>query len=86
MSGRRKEPILGYVPRNDQKKNLVHKGLSFNHIWKRSNLIELAGLHIIKTLFIPVSRRRGLAEYKNEHQEISYFIIFMVAPEMCFAY
>ena len=25
--GRRKEPILGYVPKNDEKKNLVHKGL-----------------------------------------------------------
>ena len=24
---RRKEPILGYVPKNDEKKNLVHKGL-----------------------------------------------------------
>ena len=22
-----KEPILGYVPKNDEKKNLVHKGL-----------------------------------------------------------
>ena len=26
--GRRKEPILGYVPKNDDKKNLVHKGLN----------------------------------------------------------
>ena len=25
--GRRKEPILGYVPKNDEKKNFVHKGL-----------------------------------------------------------
>ena len=26
--GRRKDPILGYVPKNDEKKkNLVHKGL-----------------------------------------------------------
>ena len=25
--GRRKEPILGYVPKNDEKKNLVHEGL-----------------------------------------------------------
>ena len=25
--GRQKEPILGYVPKNDEKKNLVHKGL-----------------------------------------------------------
>ena len=25
--GRRKEPVLGYIPKNDQKKNLVHKGL-----------------------------------------------------------
>ena len=25
--GRRKEPILGYVPKNDEKKNSVHKGL-----------------------------------------------------------
>ena len=24
--GRRREPILGYVPKNDEKKNLVHKG------------------------------------------------------------
>ena len=23
----RKEPILGYVPKNDEKNNLVHKGL-----------------------------------------------------------
>ena len=23
--GRRKEPIIGYVPKNDEKKNLVHK-------------------------------------------------------------
>ena len=27
MSRRRKEPILGYVPKNDEKKNSVHKGL-----------------------------------------------------------
>ena len=27
--GRRKEPILGYVPKNNEKKNLVHKGLSY---------------------------------------------------------
>ena len=26
--GRRKEAILGYVPKNDEKKNLVYKGLS----------------------------------------------------------
>ena len=26
--GRRKEPILGYVAKNDEKKNLVHKGLN----------------------------------------------------------
>ena len=26
--GRRKEPILGYVPKKDEKKNLVHKGLN----------------------------------------------------------
>ena len=25
--GRRKEPILGYVPKNDEKKNSDHKGL-----------------------------------------------------------
>ena len=25
--GRRKEPILGYVPKNDEKKNFVQKGL-----------------------------------------------------------
>ena len=25
--GRRKEPILGYVPKNDDKNNLVHKGV-----------------------------------------------------------
>ena len=25
---RRKEPILGYVPKNDEKKNLVYKGLN----------------------------------------------------------
>ena len=28
--GRRKEPILVYVPKNDEKKNLVHKGLNKN--------------------------------------------------------
>ena len=26
--GRRNEPILGYVPKNDDKKNLVHTGLN----------------------------------------------------------
>ena len=31
--GRRKEPILGYVPKNDEEKNLVHKGLSPNKFW-----------------------------------------------------
>ena len=25
--GRQKKPILGYVPKNDEKRNLVHKGL-----------------------------------------------------------
>ena len=25
--GRRKEPILGHVPKNEKKKNLVYKGL-----------------------------------------------------------
>ena len=29
--GRRKEPILGYVPKNDEKKNSVHKGLRRDH-------------------------------------------------------
>ena len=28
--GRRKEPILGYVPKDDEKMNLVHKGLTLN--------------------------------------------------------
>ena len=32
--GRRKEPILGYVPKNDEKKNLVHKGLKKMKIYK----------------------------------------------------
>ena len=27
MIRRQKEPILGYAPKNDEKKNLVHKGL-----------------------------------------------------------
>ena len=27
LFGRRKEPVLGYVPKNDEKKNLVHKEL-----------------------------------------------------------
>ena len=27
--GRRKEPILGYVPKNVEKKNLVHKGVKY---------------------------------------------------------
>ena len=27
MSRLRKKPILGYVPKNEGKKNLVHKGL-----------------------------------------------------------
>ena len=33
--GRRKEPILGYVPKNDEKKNSVHKGLIIQgyHEW-----------------------------------------------------
>ena len=26
--GRRKEPILGYVPKNDEKNNFVNKGLT----------------------------------------------------------
>ena len=29
--GRRKEPILGYVPKNYEKKNSVHKGLRRDH-------------------------------------------------------
>ena len=32
MIGRRKEPILGYVPKNDEKENLVHKGLKNDEI------------------------------------------------------
>ena len=28
-AGRRKEPILGYVPKNVEKKNLVHKGVKY---------------------------------------------------------
>ena len=28
--GRRKEPILGYDPKNDEKNNLVYKGLRFS--------------------------------------------------------
>ena len=31
---RRKEPILGYVPKNDEKKNSVHKGLMKMKIFK----------------------------------------------------
>ena len=30
MSRRRKEPILGHVPKNDEKKNSVHKGLKID--------------------------------------------------------
>ena len=32
--GRRKEPILGYVPKNDEKNNLVHKRLKKMKIFK----------------------------------------------------
>ena len=28
----RKEPIFGYVPKNDENKNLVHKGLTNEQI------------------------------------------------------
>ena len=41
--GRRKEPILGYVPKNDEKKNSGGKGLKefYQNIWtKISNLKE----------------------------------------------
>ena len=31
--GRGKEPILGYVPKNDEKKNLHHKGLKQFLYW-----------------------------------------------------
>ena len=31
---RRKEPILPYVPKNDEKKNSVHKGLMKMKIFK----------------------------------------------------
>ena len=37
MIGRRKEPILGYVPKNDEKKNSVHKGLMKMKIFKYIN-------------------------------------------------
>ena len=40
--GRRKEPILGYVPKNDEKKNSVHKGLkAFNTVSQRLPVISL---------------------------------------------
>ena len=32
MIGRRKEPILGYVSKNDEKENLFHKGLEYDEI------------------------------------------------------
>ena len=34
LVGRWKEPILGYVPKNDEKMNLVHKGLKKMKIFK----------------------------------------------------
>ena len=34
MSRLRKEPILGYVPKNDEKNNLVHKGLIISKTFK----------------------------------------------------
>ena len=36
--GRRKEPILGYVPKNEEKNNLVHKGLINWFLMKKSDL------------------------------------------------
>ena len=45
--GRRKEPILGYVPKNDEKKNSVHKGLS-----KQSLLFQSVPLSFSHLLWI----------------------------------
>ena len=36
---RRKEPILGHVPKNNQKNNLVHKGLT---IFYHDTVVSLA--------------------------------------------
>ena len=46
--GRRKVPILGYVPKNDEKKNLVHKGLKERHV-------KCTNIYIVKN-FIFVSK------------------------------
>ena len=34
LVGRRKETILGFVPKNNEKKNLVHKGLKKMKFYK----------------------------------------------------
>ena len=39
--GRRKEPILGYGPKNDEKKNLVHKGLKTNVIFMAKTIMKI---------------------------------------------
>ena len=41
--GRRKEPILGYVPKNDEEKNLVLKGLNITNLQLLANSLSTTG-------------------------------------------
>ena len=47
--GRRKEPILGYVPKNNEKKNLVHKGITIS-CWSIQYLKKVYFLNTITRL------------------------------------
>ena len=54
--GRRKEPILGYVPKNDEKKNSVHKGL---REW-----IKMSGnWHVNRSLVTRITRLQNMHKW-----------------------
>ena len=54
--GRRKELILGYVPKNDEKKNLVHKGLKYMKMIAMNESI----------VFLNIINKEGQLILKNE--------------------
>ena len=65
--GRRKEPILGYVPKNDEKKNSVHEVLMKMKIFNYINPLTPT-----RTLVAPFTNQTFNSILRRDHQKIFY--------------
>ena len=75
--GRRKEPILGYVPKNDEKKNLVHKGLNIFFVNFRSMIVHPPLFAIKKSLFyfIVAIHKFTTLHFNHMHNSIFQYLL-----------